>query len=157
MTDSVNVPSGLPMAMTCWPTFRAEASPIGIVGNDVVGSTLTTARSCVLSLATTVPASSEPSLNVTVIWSLPSMTWWFVRMSPEASKTKPDPTPVDGTENGPYPAWPAESTVIVTTAGLADSATATTASEDETLAGCGGARVRGRGSCRLPCPWLRGR
>ena len=56
-------------------------------------------------------------------------------MSPEASKTKPDPTPVDGTENGPYPASPAESTVIVTTLGLADSATATTASADETPAG----------------------
>ncbi len=32
VTDSVNVPSGLPMAITCWPTFRVEASPIGIVG-----------------------------------------------------------------------------------------------------------------------------
>ena len=74
VTNSVNVPSGLPMAITCWPTFSADASPIGIVGSDVGGSTLTTARSCSLSLATTVPGSSEPSLNVTVILSLPSMT-----------------------------------------------------------------------------------
>ena len=76
-------------------------------------------------------------------------------MRPEASKTKPDPTPVDGTENGPYPPWPAESTVIVTTAGLADSATATAASEAETLTGVIGALVFVAPSDprRLPGPW----
>ena len=53
-------------------------------------------------------------------------------MSPEASKTKPDPTPVDGIENGPKPCLAGRSTVIVTTAGLADSATATDRVQAET-------------------------
>ena len=35
VTDSVNVPSGLPMAMTSWPTLSAELSPIGMVGRAV--------------------------------------------------------------------------------------------------------------------------
>ncbi len=57
-----------------------------------------------------------------------SMTWLLVRMRPLASNTNPEPTPVDGIENGPKPCWPAASVVMVTTAGLADSATAMTAS-----------------------------
>ena len=32
VTDSVKVPSGLPMATTSWPTLSAELSPIGMVG-----------------------------------------------------------------------------------------------------------------------------
>src|SRR5688572_32334192 len=73
-------------------------------------------------------------------------------MRPEASKTKPDPTPVDGTENGPYPPWPAASTVIVTTAGLADSATATAASEAETLTGVVEALVLAAPTGPVPAP-----
>ena len=36
VTDSVNVPSGLPMATTSWPTLRADESPIAMVGSAVV-------------------------------------------------------------------------------------------------------------------------
>src|SRR4029079_6128912 len=76
-----------------------------------------------------------PSLNATVILPAPSMTCALVRISPEASKMNPDPTPVDGTERGTYALRPADSTVSVTTAGLADSATATTASDEVTVTG----------------------
>ena len=32
VTESVNVPSGLPMAIACWPTWMVDESPIGAVG-----------------------------------------------------------------------------------------------------------------------------
>ena len=44
VTESVNVPSGLPMANACWPTWTVELSPIAAVGRPVA-STLTMARS----------------------------------------------------------------------------------------------------------------
>jgi hypothetical protein len=44
VTESVNWPSGLPMAMACWPTWIVDESPIGAVGRPVA-FTLTMARS----------------------------------------------------------------------------------------------------------------
>ena len=44
VTESVNSPSGLPMAIASWPTWIVEESPIGAVGRSVP-STLTMARS----------------------------------------------------------------------------------------------------------------
>ena len=32
VTESVNSPSGLPMAIACWPTWIVDESPIGAVG-----------------------------------------------------------------------------------------------------------------------------
>ena len=48
VTESVNSPSGLPMAMACWPTWMVDESPIGAVGRPVA-STLTMARSVSVS------------------------------------------------------------------------------------------------------------
>ena len=48
VTESVNSPSGLPMAIACWPTWIVEESPIGAVGRPVA-STLTMARSVSVS------------------------------------------------------------------------------------------------------------
>ena len=98
---------------------------------SAVASTFTTARSRSASSATDrarqLGAVLEGDRDGPPV--PPSITWWFVRISPLASNTKPEPTPVDGIESGPNPsrALPI-STVIVTTAGLAFSATATTAS-----------------------------
>ena len=35
VTESVNWPSGLPMAIACWPTWMVDESPIGAVGRPV--------------------------------------------------------------------------------------------------------------------------
>ena len=48
VTESVNSPSGLPMAIAVWPTWIVEESPIGAVGRPV-WFTLTMARSVRLS------------------------------------------------------------------------------------------------------------
>ena len=48
VTESVNSPSGLPMAMACWPTWIDAESPIGAVGRPV-SLTLTMARSVSVS------------------------------------------------------------------------------------------------------------
>ena len=49
VTESVNVPSGLPMAIACWPTWIVDESPMGAVGRPVA-STLTMARSVRVSM-----------------------------------------------------------------------------------------------------------
>ena len=49
VTESVNWPSGLPMAIACWPTWIDDESPIGAVGRPVA-STLTMARSVSVSM-----------------------------------------------------------------------------------------------------------
>jgi hypothetical protein len=49
VTESVNVPSGLPIAMACWPTWMFDESPIGAVGRPVA-SILTIARSVRVSM-----------------------------------------------------------------------------------------------------------
>ena len=49
VTESVKVPSGLPMAIACWPTWIVDESPIGAVGRPVA-STLTMARSVSVSM-----------------------------------------------------------------------------------------------------------
>ena len=49
VTESVNSPSGLPMAIACWPTWIVDESPIGAVGRPVA-STLTMARSVSVSM-----------------------------------------------------------------------------------------------------------
>src|SRR5439155_5466260 len=130
VTESVNVPSGLPIATTSWPTGRFEDEPICTVGR-LLASTFTTARSLSGSLATTLAARSRPSSRVTVNVPLPSTTCQFVRMYPFASKMKPEPTPVAGTENGPKRLL-TDDDVMVTTAGLALAATSTTALSEST-------------------------
>ena len=49
VTESVKVPSGLPMAIASWPTWIDAESPIGAVGRPV-SSTLTIARSVRVSM-----------------------------------------------------------------------------------------------------------
>ena len=49
VTESVKVPSGLPMAIASWPTWMEAESPIGAVGRPVA-STLTMARSVRVSM-----------------------------------------------------------------------------------------------------------
>ena len=49
VTESVKVPSGLPMAIACWPTWIVDESPMGAVGRPVA-STLTIARSVRVSM-----------------------------------------------------------------------------------------------------------
>ena len=49
VTESVNVPSGLPIAIACWPTWTVDESPIGAVGRPVA-LTLTIARSVRVSM-----------------------------------------------------------------------------------------------------------
>ncbi len=49
VTESVNSPSGLPMAIACWPTSIAPESPIAAVGRPV-SLTLTMARSVNVSM-----------------------------------------------------------------------------------------------------------
>ena len=44
VTESVKVPSGLPIATTSWPIWRSAELPIWTLGR-LVPSTLTTARS----------------------------------------------------------------------------------------------------------------
>jgi hypothetical protein len=58
----------------------------------------------------------------------------FVTMSPSALTMKPDPTPVDGTENGEKPDAPL--LVIVTTEGFTKLATRTIASDSVRVTCC---------------------
>ena len=75
-TPAVTVPanpSGLPIAMTSWPTLSREASPNGAA--IVAPSTRTTARSDSGSRPTTRNGRSWPSTNVAVPPSAPLTTW----------------------------------------------------------------------------------
>src|SRR5450756_2657670 len=88
-----------------------------------VAVTLTRARSCCASAATTVAASSRPSSNVTRIAVAPLITWLFVRMSPSAETTNPEPLPVAPALPVNGLLAPVSSVTIVTTEAAASAAT----------------------------------
>ena len=114
MTESVKVPSGLPIAIASWPTWIALESP-SVTGVNPVALTLISARSWVASVATTVAASSRLSSRVTVSEFESTTTWLLVSISPSELTMKPDPAPVVGTEKGLRFDMPV--VVIVTTDG----------------------------------------
>ncbi|MNY78481.1 hypothetical protein D3C86_2187390 [compost metagenome] len=60
---------------------------------SLLASILTRARSEPGSMPITLPSKARPSLRVTRMVEAPWVTWWLVRTRPEASMTKPDPTP----------------------------------------------------------------
>ena len=75
-TPAVTVPakpSGLPIAMTSWPTLSRPASPSGAA--TVEPSTRITARSESGSRPTTRKSRSLPSTKVAVPVSAPATTW----------------------------------------------------------------------------------
>ena len=75
-SDAVGPPersSALPMATTVWPTLSDALSPIG-TGVSPEASTLTTARSSVWSMPTTLASFVEPSSKVTLTVVAPSTT-----------------------------------------------------------------------------------
>ena len=55
VTELVKVPSGLPMAMACWPTRRVPELPMSTAGRSVP-SILTMARSVSVSRPWTWPS-----------------------------------------------------------------------------------------------------
>ncbi len=136
VTESVNVPSGLPMAMASCPTRTVLESP-RVTGVSPATFTLIRARSCRASVLTTEAATWRVSSSVTVSEDAPAMTWQLVRIRPSAATTKPDPAPLAGTENGVTPVTPAA--VIVTTDGLTIAATRTMASDWVRLISCASA------------------
>ena len=79
VTVSVNVPSGLPIAITVWPTWSDEASPM-TAGLSPVVWTLMRARSWSVDCVTMVAGNCSPSASSTVSDWLPATTWRFVRM-----------------------------------------------------------------------------
>ena len=112
VTVSVNVPSGLPMAMASSPTW-SEVESASLTAGRPVAWILMTARSCVGSVLTTVAGSCRPSARVTVSVAAPEMTWLLVRISPFELTMKPDPVPPEVPK---ALAWSTDS--IVTTDGL---------------------------------------
>ena len=79
VTVSVNVPSGLPIAIAVWPTWIFEESPI-VAAVRPLALILMSARSVVVDCFTRVAGYSVPSIRATVSDELPSTTWRFVRM-----------------------------------------------------------------------------
>ena len=87
-------PKGLPMATTNCPTCRRVESPRVTGESRVAGaSTLSTARSLLVSLPTTVAVTVVPSEKTTEIALAPSTTWLLVTIWPWSSQMKPDPSP----------------------------------------------------------------
>src|ERR1035437_3264536 len=133
VTESVNVPSGLPMAIASWPTCTVLESP-SVTAVRPVAFTLMRARSCAASVVTTVADSWRVSSSVTVRVVAPETTWLLVRIRPLALTMNPDPTPVEGTENGDTFEVPSD--VMVTTEGLTAFATRMIASVWVRLISC---------------------
>ena len=79
VTVSVNVPSGLPMAMTVAPTGVVAASPM-TAGLSPLASILISARSVSSDWSMTVAGNWRPSASSTVSDSLPATTCRLVRM-----------------------------------------------------------------------------
>jgi hypothetical protein len=79
VTVSVNVPSGLPMAIAVCPTWIVDESPI-VAAARPVASILMSARSVVDDSLTSVAGYSVPSKRATLRDELPWTTWRFVRM-----------------------------------------------------------------------------
>ena len=122
VTESVKVPSGLPIAIASWPTWIVLESP-SVTGVSPVALILIRARSCWTSVATTVAGILRVSSRTTVKVDAPVTTWLLVRIKPPVVMMKPEPAPEDGTE------IVAESVVmIVTTDGLTCVGTRTIAS-----------------------------
>ena len=65
VTENEYMPSGLPTAITSWPTLSPSLLPIGATGRPV-WSTFTIARSVSVSIPYTVPGNWRPSLSSTV-------------------------------------------------------------------------------------------
>jgi hypothetical protein len=79
VTVSVNVPSGLPIAIAVWPTWMPSESP-SVAALRPVASILIRARSLSSAILTIWAGYSVPSLRATVSDWLPLTTWRFVRM-----------------------------------------------------------------------------
>ena len=79
MTVSVNVPSGLPIAMAVWPTWSDAESPM-TAGLSPVASILMSARSLSSDSLTIVAAYWVPSASSTDNERLPLTTCLLVRM-----------------------------------------------------------------------------
>ena len=79
VTVSVNVPSGLPIAMVVSPTWSVPESPM-VAGLRPVASTLISARSLSSDSLTILAVSWRPSESSTVSESLPVTTCLLVRM-----------------------------------------------------------------------------
>ncbi|MNX77905.1 hypothetical protein D3C86_1094690 [compost metagenome] len=80
------------MATTHSPT-RTRGASASLSTLRPLASILTRARSEPGSLPITLPSKARPSLRVTLMVEAPWVTWWLVRTRPEASITKPEPTP----------------------------------------------------------------
>ena len=85
-------PEGLPIAMAGSPTNRSFESPSGAAGTTPA-PIRRTARSVISSEPTSSAACFRPDSSTTSMVVAPRTTWWFVRMCPCSSTTKPDPSP----------------------------------------------------------------
>src|SRR4029079_11760308 len=126
-----NVPSGLPIATTSWPTRSASESPRPAAVRSFA-SIFTIARSVSVSIPQIVPGYCVPSLSSTVSLLLPATTWRFVRIQPFGLKITPEPMPCSGrlVALGSTP-----SETIRTTAGPAFFATSMTADDSSIVTG----------------------
>src|SRR5882757_321355 len=141
-------PRGDPTATTCCPTRRSLDDPIAIGVNPDVPCARTTAMSLVGSVATTVKGAVRPSANITTVcagagpaaaalaatdtsWLAAATTWLFVRISPSAVKTMPEPCSLS------LP----RSVCSCTTLGTTFAATCSTEFVDTPAAGTGTAAV----------------
>jgi hypothetical protein len=79
VTVSVNVPSGLPIAIAVWPTWIVSELP-SVAAFRPVASILIRARSLSSAILTIWAGYSVPSLRATLSDWLPLTTWRFVRM-----------------------------------------------------------------------------
>src|SRR3954447_7686899 len=86
-------PSGLPIAIARSPTFSIDESA-NFAGFSPAPETLMTARSSGGKAPTSFPWYCLPLEVVTVNDFAPVTTWLLVTMSPAASKTIPEPSPV---------------------------------------------------------------
>ena len=96
-------PKGSPMATAQSPTRSASESPNSTALSPCGGSSSAiSARSVGASSPLSLAESTVPSARRTLNSSAPSMTWWFVTMSPAASMMKPEPSP----RSTRVPLWP---------------------------------------------------
>src|SRR3954453_2803416 len=107
------------MATTFSPTSTLPDRPMLADFSPETPSALITARSVTGSVPTTVAFLADPSLKLTEIWPpwpATATTWLFVRISPFELITMPEPEPASC----------APCTLILTTDGSTDFATAST-------------------------------
>ena len=92
---AVTVPprlNGLPIAITHSPSRSLSESPNLTAFSGLVGLTLSSARSVLVSRPMTSAFRMVPSLRMTLTSSAPLMTWLLVTTSPDASMMKPEPS-----------------------------------------------------------------